>query len=139
MVTENNYVYSPSRNAFYSCSMKDIYVNSSNGWPDDAIDVDDSTVDSMFEGQANGLSICAGSDGRPTLQKQKVVEPANESVRDSLIQDADAIIQPLMGYALAGIMSDADKKTFKAWNEYRKALEGLNVTANEIEWPDKPE
>lgn len=59
--------------------------------------------------------------------------------QSELIAEADIAIQPLMGYALAGIMSDAEKEAFKAWNEYRKALEDVDVTATDIEWPDKPE
>lgn len=63
---------------------------------------------------------------------------AIEKLRE-LIDEADIAIQPLMGYALAGIATDADKARFKAWNEYRKALEDVDVTATVIEWPDKPE
>lgn len=62
-----------------------------------------------------------------------------EMVRANLLSEADAVIRPMLGYAVAGILSDAEKERFKAWNEYRKALEGLDVTADEIEWPDKPE
>lgn len=62
-----------------------------------------------------------------------------EEKRHELMSGADLIIQPMLGYALAGILSDADKVRFKAWNEYRKALEDMDVTATDIKWPDKPE
>lgn len=67
------------------------------------------------------------------------VELENSGVKQRLIDEADTVIQPMLGYAFAGILSETEKETFKAWNEYRKALEGLDVTADEIEWPDKPE
>lgn len=63
----------------------------------------------------------------------------NESERSLRINYADAVIQPLMGYALAGILSESDRETFKTWNEYRKALESVDVTATDITWPKKPE
>lgn len=61
------------------------------------------------------------------------------SKKQGLIDDADAVIQPMLGYAVAGVLSDAEKEAFKAWNEYRKALEDVDVTATNIEWPAKPE
>lgn len=66
-------------------------------------------------------------------------ETPPEDMRQYLIQDADQEIQPLMGYAITGILSDAEKNKFKALNEYRKALEDVDVTAPTIEWPIKPE
>ena len=63
----------------------------------------------------------------------------NNVKKSLLISNADSHISPLMGYAIAGIMSDVEKETFKAWNEYRKALEDVDVAATNIEWPAKPE
>ena len=63
----------------------------------------------------------------------------NRGKKQRLIDDADSVIQPLLGYAVSGILSDTEKETFKAWNEYRKALEDVDVTADDIQWPDKPQ
>ena len=65
-------------------------------------------------------------------------ETPPEDMRQYLIQDADRTLQPMLSYAVAGILSDAEKETFKAWNKYRKALEDVDVTATDIEWPAKP-
>ena len=62
----------------------------------------------------------------------------NNHVRSQLLLEADSIIRPLMAYVLAEIISKEDKARFKAWNEYRKALEDVDVTAADIEWPAKP-
>lgn len=74
---------------------------------------------------------------RLTLRVNTTLEASEK--KQGLIDDADSVIQPMLGYAISGILSDAEKERFKAWNEYRKALESLDVTADEIEWPDKPE
>ena len=62
----------------------------------------------------------------------------NRGKKQRLIDEADAVIQPTLGYAVSGILSDTEKETLKAWNEYRKALEDVDVTATNIEWPEKP-
>ena len=63
----------------------------------------------------------------------------NHGKKQRLIDDADSVIQPLLGYAVSGLLSDTEKETFKAWNKYRKSLEDVDVTATNIEWPAKPE
>ena len=62
----------------------------------------------------------------------------NRGKKQRLIDEADAVIQPTLGYAVSGILSDTEKETLKAWNEYRKALEDVDVTATDIKWPTKP-
>ena len=63
----------------------------------------------------------------------------NDAEKEKRLIEADRKISPMLGYAVSGILSDAEKETFKAWNEYRKALEDVDVTATDIEWPAKPE
>lgn len=53
--------------------------------------------------------------------------------------EANEIISVLSSERDAGIISDDDLNRWKAWIVYRKALRELDVTADEIEWPDKPE
>ena len=74
--------------------------------------------------------IIVGNDG-------EIVNPS--TTKSNLLLEADEIIQPMLGYAVSGILSDTEKEAFKAWNEYRKALEDVDVTAADIEWPDKPQ
>ena len=66
-------------------------------------------------------------------------EIVNGAKKEKRLIEADRKISPMLGYALSGILSDAEKETFKEWNEYRKALEDIDVTATDIKWPAKPE
>ena len=66
-------------------------------------------------------------------------EIVNGAEKEKRLIEADRKINPMLGYAVSGILSDAEKETFRAWNEYRKALEGVGVTADDIDWPDKPQ
>lgn len=77
-------------------------------------------------------------DGQLFIGRNGDITPPS-AIKENLINKADSIIQPLMGYALSGILSNDDKARFKAWNEYRKALEDVSVTATDIKWPAKPE
>lgn len=131
--------YSSENNSFYDNDVRHVYESSSDGWPSDAVEITQDAYDKLLAGQAAGKIITSGKNRMPVLQEPVITPPSLSGQLAGRIKEADAIIQPLMGYALAGILSDAEKETFKAWNEYRKALEGLDVTADEIEWPDKPE
>ena len=90
----------------------------------------------MLMSKLNNGNILAIDGGRVTTVFHVTTD--NKTMKESLLKDADAVIQPMLGYAVAGILSDAEKETFKAWNEYRKALEDADVTAADIEWPAKP-
>ncbi|WP_414499391.1 tail fiber assembly protein [Zymobacter sp. IVIA_12111.31 C1] len=68
-----------------------------------------------------------------------IFEELAEGKRATLLSEADTVIQSMLGYAVSGILSNDEKAKFKAWNEYRKALEDVDVTAADIEWPTKPE
>ena len=65
-------------------------------------------------------------------------------IQDSLLQSdligkANLVISPLSDERDAGIISDDDLERWKAWVAYRKSLRELDVTAEEIEWPSKPD
>ncbi|WP_051524154.1 tail fiber assembly protein [Zymobacter palmae] len=95
----------------------------------------------------NGLADISGWDNDKPLIKMKTEKELlsrqiyfeNSGRQAALIAEADSFIQPMLGYAVSGILSDTEKETFKAWNEYRKALEDVDVAATNIEWPAKPE
>ena len=133
---EEQYFYSASKNAFFPLSFKDAYQNGI-GWPNDAKEV---PVDVFIEYAGNKQGFVREPDkhGMPTWAAYEEKE-SHESKKSRLIGEADAVIQPLLGYAVSGILSDTEKETFKAWNEYRKALEDIDVTVTDIKWPTKPE
>lgn len=129
----------------------------------DMVKVDDDTINALIQFQTdneplpytasrNDVSefgrevfneINSGKYGNPRAQTDDEILEKRVNLNKALVSSeasmADSVIQPLMGYAVAGILSDADKERFKTWNEYRKALEDMDVTATDIDWPAKPE
>lgn len=139
---KERWFYSAGVRGFYPYSDKEVYEKSINGWPEDAVEIAPEYRDELFEKQAaGGYEIQSDEKGYPVAVKwaEESAEEKAKYKREDLLKEADAVIQPMLGYAVAGILSDNEKETFKSWNEYRKALEGLDVTADELEWPDKPE
>lgn len=63
----------------------------------------------------------------------------NSGKLHSLKVEANGVIQPLLGYAVAGILDDDDKDKFERWNRYRKSLDGIDVYDASPAWPAKPE
>lgn len=136
---EYEYYYSGSRNGFFPISLKHLYEDSQEGWPSDATGITDEEYNYLFSKQgADDTVIMPDNNGRPILKSIERPQPTAEDQRSELVKEADAIIQPLMGYALAGIMSNADRTRFNAWNEYRKALENLDTSIPTEGWPQKP-
>lgn len=60
----NNYVYSPSANAFFSVGLQSLYEGSGT-WPDDGIDVDDAVFGEFTAVQPVGKVRTAGDGGLP--------------------------------------------------------------------------
>lgn len=137
---DNKEYYSAGRRGFFPGNDRETYEQSLLGWPSDAVEITAEYKDELFKKQAQGYEIVGNENGYPiAVLNEPSAEELAEGKRATLLSEADAVIQPMLGYAVAGILSDAEKETFKAWNEYRKALEDVDVTATNIEWPDKPE
>ena len=137
---DNREYYSAERRGFFPSSDREIYEQSLLGWPSDAVEITAEYKEELFKKQAQGYEIVGDKNGYPiaVLNEPSAAEAAGGK-RATLLSEADAVIQPMLGYAVSGILSDAEKETFKAWNEYRKALEDVDVTATDIKWPAKPE
>lgn len=63
----------------------------------------------------------------------------NSGKLHSLKVEANGVIQPLLGYAVAGILDDDDKDKFERWNKYRKSLDSIDIHDASPAWPAKPE
>ena len=62
-----------------------------------------------------------------------------QAKKSALTTEANAIFNTLVGYALAGNISDENKKRLEAWSLYKQSLDKIDVTATNIAWPTKPE
>lgn len=67
------------------------------------------------------------------------VEQKNKETKSELLSIADAAITPLTAYVMSGIADNKDKELFKQWNIFRKNVESIDCSIEQIEWPDKPE
>ena len=136
----NKEYYSKKQRGFFSGIDREAYEQSPQGWPSDVVEITAEYKEELFKKQAQGYEIVGDKNGYPVVVlNAPSAEELAEGKRATLLSEADAVIQPMLGYAVSGILADTEKKTLKAWNEYRKALEDIDVTATDIEWPAKPE
>lgn len=138
---KERWFYSASTRGFLPYSYKEVYENSINGWPKDAVEITSEYRDELFEKQAaGGYEIQSDKKGYPVAVKwaEETPEEKAKFKREDLLKEADEIIQPMMGYAYAGILDDTEKKYFKSMNEYRKAIDDIDPSSSDITWPDKP-
>lgn len=64
---------------------------------------------------------------------------ANRWTADQYIKLAGEVIRVLSEEKEAGIISDTDFERWKQWISYRKKLRELELTSNDIDWPDQPQ
>ena len=137
---DNKEYYSNERRGFFPGNDRETYEKSLLGWPSDAVEITAEYKEELFKKQAQGYEIVGDKNGYPVaVLNEPSAEELAEGKRATLLSEADTVIQPMLGYAVSGILSNDEKAKFKAWNEYRKALEDVDVTAADIEWPTKPE
>ena len=138
-MTEKHY-YSSERKGFFYGNDRDTYEKSLLGWPEDAVEITLEYKEELFEKQAQGYEILGDDKGYPVAKLKEIsIKDQNENTVLALKQEADAVIQPLLGYALSGILSEEEQSKFKSWNIYRKALDELDTSLDTLELPTKPE
>lgn len=128
-------LYSPRNNCFIPPDMIDSYDSS---FLEDVREVGDDTWREFSENRRGQTRTC-GADGMPVWADIVKTPVDYEQEKQRLIKEASSKIQVLSDERDAGIISDDDLNRWKAWIVYRKALRELDVTADGIEWPDKPE
>ncbi|MCK2249660.1 tail fiber assembly protein [Escherichia coli] len=88
----NQYIYSPSENAFYAVNLKNTYeVNGT--WPADALDIPDNISVKYMAKPPQGKIRVAGVNGFPTWAE--IPQPSHEE----LIQQAESERQLLLNQA----------------------------------------
>lgn len=140
-----NYIFSPSKNAFYPVELKTSY-EATNSWPEDGVDAEDSIFIEFTgmtpEGKYRGVS----DDGMP------VWYDVNPPTHEEEVASADANKQLLIdkannymnsrqypGNAAMGRLTDEKKADYNLWLDYLDALYAVDTSAApDIEWPVAP-
>ena len=138
-----DYVYSASLNMICAVALKHDYELAGT-WPDDAVELEQSTA-LEFMGEAPEDKIMrAGPDGLPAWADTPPPSSAQlseqaEQRKTSLLEMAQDTISIWQTKLLLGRISDADKASLNAWLDYIDAVQALDVTSPEvISWPDAP-
>ena len=137
---KDRYFWSEKENGFYPESMKELYENSPDGWPEDAVEISEELYNSLLEGQSRGKVIASGRDGKPLLSDPVIDHIAiAEAEKNLLVIEAEEMILPLQRAVKYDIASDEEKQRLKAWEIYSVKLSRIDTSAApEIEWPEKP-
>lgn len=137
---KDRYFWSEKENGFYPESMKELYENSPDGWPEDAVEISEELYNSLLEGQSRGKVIASGRDGKPLLSDPVIDHIAiAEAEKNLLVSEAEEMILPLQRAVKYDIASDEEKQRLKAWEIYSVKLSRIDTSAApEIEWPEKP-
>ncbi|MGX5056727.1 tail fiber assembly protein [Enterobacter asburiae] len=143
---KEKYYWSAKKNGFYLDSIKEFYVKSAAGWPDDSVEISERWYNYLLTGQTGGKVITSNAYGYPVLSDPVIDWKAQaESHRLSLLTLAKDIISDWRTELQLGMISDDDKASLEKWMTYIKALKALDITSINDEagyrafgWPDKP-
>lgn len=140
------YFFSAKQKGFFLASLKEQYEASTNGWPDDVIEISEDYYKELLAGLSAGKVLSTGGNGKPILTAPVIDWQAKaESQRQSLLTAANATMTVWEREESAGILDDDDKASLTEWIKYAKALRKLDLSSvsheagyNAISWPDKP-
>lgn len=137
---KDRYFWSEKENGFYPESMKALYENSPDGWPEDAVEISEELYNSLLEGQSRGKVIASGHDGKPLLSDPVIDHTAlAEAEKSRLGSKAEEMILPLQRAVKYGIASEEELQSLKKWEIYSVKLSRVDTSlAPEIEWPEPP-
>ncbi|HDR2567185.1 TPA: tail fiber assembly protein [Enterobacter ludwigii] len=137
---KDRYFWSAKENGFYPESMKELYENSPDGWPEDAVEISEELYNSLLEGQSRGKVIASGRDGKPLLSDPVIDHTAMaEAEKSRLGSKAEEMILPLQRAVKYGIASEEEMARLKEWEIFSVELSRVDTSlAPEIEWPEPP-
>lgn len=133
------FAYSASQNAFW--------FSDSQSVPDNAIEVSDDAFNEFSITPLDGKRRITGSDGLPkwevipppTIEELKAATIAEaEQKKSQLLAEASEVTRGWQTDLLLGIISDEDKEKLIAWRGYIKALNAVDTSSTEINWPERP-
>ncbi|SQB45633.1 tail fiber assembly protein [Citrobacter koseri] len=142
----SNYVYSPSKNAFFLVSKMAEHKLEGN-WPEDGVEISDDLFIQYTSTPPDGKERGVRDDGMPCWvdlpapTKEDLIAAA-ESKQQQLINEANAYINNRQwpGKAAIGRLKGEELSQYNLWLDYLDALEGVNTSsAPDIDWPTLPE
>ncbi|WP_272665076.1 tail fiber assembly protein [Providencia sp. PROV174] len=142
-MTEKNYYYSASTNAFYPVSLEQDYIDAST-FPSDAMLVENAVFEE-FTRVNSGKVRATNEKGLPVwieapepTQTELIAEA--EYQKQALLTEATAAIAPLQDAVDLGIATDEEREQLKKWKNYRVLINRVDTSiAPNINWPEKPE
>ncbi|WP_272684628.1 tail fiber assembly protein [Providencia sp. PROV130] len=142
-MTEKNYYYSASTNAFYPVSLEQDYIDAST-FPSDAMLVENAVFEE-FTRVNSGKVRATNEKGLPVwieapepTQTELIAEA--EYQKQALLTEATAAIAPLQDAVDLGIATDEERGQLKKWKNYRVLINRVDTSiAPNINWPEKPE
>ncbi|MGR6061138.1 tail fiber assembly protein [Escherichia coli] len=145
-MTNSNYSFSPSMNAFYENSLRETFYEIKNAWPADAVEVSDEIAATFMTVTPPTGKMLGAVEGQPVwtdipplTQEQLIV--AADVEKQTRIDAANAYMNGKQwpGKAAMGRLTDAEKTQYNAWLDYLDALELVDTSgAPDIEWPTPP-
>ncbi|EOH6333724.1 TPA: tail fiber assembly protein [Citrobacter koseri] len=141
----SNYVYSPSKNAFFLVSKMAEHKLEGN-WPEDGVEISDDLFIQYTSTPPDGKERGVDSDGMPCWVDRpeptiKELIAAAESKQQQLINEANGYISSRQwpGKAAIGRLKDDELTRYNIWLDYLDALEAINTSEpQEIIWPERP-
>ncbi|WP_312344385.1 tail fiber assembly protein [Leclercia sp.] len=141
----NEYIYSPSANAFYPLSLQESYEIAGT-WPQDGVSVSAEIAAEFMQAAPQGKKRIAGDDGYPVWEDippptQDELIASAEMEKQSRINQANDYMNGKQwpGKAALGRLKGDDLAHYNAWLDYLDAMEAVDITtALDITWPDKP-
>ncbi|ELK4817151.1 TPA: tail fiber assembly protein [Pseudomonas aeruginosa] len=129
----SDYVFSPSRAAFYPVALREVY-EAGEGWPEDGVSVRTELYEQMLAGQEAGMRIAADASGQPVLVDPPPLTEAERVTkartwRDAQLAQTDGMVARHRDERDLGNDTTLQPEQFVEVMNYRAALRN---------WPDDP-
>lgn len=140
----SNFVFSPSKEAFFARAWQQEYIDSGT-WPEDALIISDDLYYQYSSAPPPGKKLIsvdnlpAWGDVPPPTHEELIA--AAEQVRQQLLAHADATMLDWRTELMLGELSDANRAKLSAWLAYKNDVKAVDVTTDpeHVSWPVPPE
>ncbi|KUM02938.1 tail fiber assembly protein [Chromobacterium subtsugae] len=131
---------------YFSPSLCGFFDAGSTIMPEDAVEIDDETYQTLLSAQAEGAVISTGDDGLPLAQPRSAMtldEAAEQArrQRDLLLKDALAVLERHAGQTCFGIAPSLSEEQARGWALYAQALRDVPQQPGfpaQMQWPASP-
>ncbi|ELA6496106.1 tail fiber assembly protein [Salmonella enterica] len=138
----SGYFYSKKYNGFFFDGLKKSY-QLSEGWPDDAVPVEQEKYDSLLLEQARGATISSDDNGNPIVIPKPEPTPdeiisSNKDRKSSMMNEANQIIGILQDAETLGISTLTEKEQLNEWRIHRINLNRVDTSDVNAVFPERP-